>query len=254
MKSGYAIFFDIDGTIYHNGEVSRENIEQINRVQRMGNHVFINTGRSRVRCPAQVTECGIAWDGFLCGYSYLEIHGKTYCDSVLPRATVEKALRYSSDYGIPLILDASARAFCTQKQLYDCDLISDTEIFLSDERSDRINKILFFDAEAMSREKALYALVPELDFLFVGSFSEGYIKGAKKSDLIEKAIKILGIPREKTIAFGDDENDLSMLEYAGTGILVRHEGTKDFLHAEIETDGEASVAVAEMLKKLFPTE
>ncbi|MEE1131948.1 MAG: Cof-type HAD-IIB family hydrolase [Caryophanon sp.] len=45
-------------------------------------------------------------------------------------------------------------------------------------------------------------------------------KGLNKAVGIDLVAKELGIPRERIIAFGDEDNDLEMLEYAGVGVAM----------------------------------
>lgn len=44
--------------------------------------------------------------------------------------------------------------------------------------------------------------------------------GLNKAVGIQKAAADLNIPRERIIAFGDEDNDLEMIEYAGTGVAM----------------------------------
>ncbi|PLT33845.1 Cof-type HAD-IIB family hydrolase [Bacillus sp. V5-8f] len=44
--------------------------------------------------------------------------------------------------------------------------------------------------------------------------------GLNKAVGIQKVAATLGIPRERIIAFGDEDNDLEMLDYAGTGVAM----------------------------------
>lgn len=45
-------------------------------------------------------------------------------------------------------------------------------------------------------------------------------KGVTKGNAVKKLAKIYGINREEIIAIGDNENDISMIEYAGLGIAM----------------------------------
>ncbi len=45
-------------------------------------------------------------------------------------------------------------------------------------------------------------------------------KGMNKALGVKKAAEYLSIPRKNIIAFGDEDNDLEMLEYAGTGVAM----------------------------------
>ncbi|HHV62597.1 MAG TPA: HAD family phosphatase [Firmicutes bacterium] len=45
-------------------------------------------------------------------------------------------------------------------------------------------------------------------------------KGVSKGTALKSLAAQLGIPREEVLAIGDSENDLDMIEYAGTGVAV----------------------------------
>ncbi len=44
--------------------------------------------------------------------------------------------------------------------------------------------------------------------------------GLSKAVGIDKVAKDLGIPKQRIIAFGDEDNDLEMIDYAGTGVAM----------------------------------
>ena len=45
-------------------------------------------------------------------------------------------------------------------------------------------------------------------------------RGLNKAVGIAHVANDLGIPRERIIAFGDEDNDLEMIEYAGLGVAM----------------------------------
>ena len=47
-------------------------------------------------------------------------------------------------------------------------------------------------------------------------------KGLNKAVGIDHIAKEMGIPRERIIAFGDEDNDLEMIEYAGVGVAMNN--------------------------------
>ena len=51
-------------------------------------------------------------------------------------------------------------------------------------------------------------------------FYEGTIKGVSKLSALEHACDKLGIDRSEVMAFGDAQNDMSMLEFAGYGVAM----------------------------------
>ena len=47
-------------------------------------------------------------------------------------------------------------------------------------------------------------------------------KGLNKAVGIDHIAKEMGIPRERIIAFGDEDNDLEMIDYAGVGVAMNN--------------------------------
>jgi Cof subfamily protein (haloacid dehalogenase superfamily) len=47
-------------------------------------------------------------------------------------------------------------------------------------------------------------------------------RGINKAAALEKVAREFGVPQEQVVAFGDAENDLQMLAWAGMGVAMRH--------------------------------
>lgn len=82
--------------------------------------------------------------------------------------------------------------------------------------------------------------------------------GVDKARAIHSALTPLGFRPEEMLAFGDAENDISMLEYAGTGIAMGNareavKRTADEVTASNDEDGIAC-ALYRHLPELFPEE
>ncbi|WP_409304630.1 Cof-type HAD-IIB family hydrolase [Peribacillus sp. SCS-155] len=69
--------------------------------------------------------------------------------------------------------------------------------------------------------------------------------GLSKAVGIHKVAKSLGIPRERIIAFGDEDNDLEMLDYAGTGVAMGNaiQELKNIANVTTLTNEEDGIAV-----------
>ena len=76
-------------------------------------------------------------------------------------------------------------------------------------------------------------------------------KGVDKSHGLRMVCEHLDIDREDVIAFGDNKNDIAMIEWAGTGVAVANavDELKDV--ADIVSKGEMSDGVQEILDKYF---
>jgi hydroxymethylpyrimidine pyrophosphatase-like HAD family hydrolase len=57
----------------------------------------------------------------------------------------------------------------------------------------------------------------------------------------------LGIPKDRVMAIGDSENDISMLSYAGIGVAVNNAGDKVKEAADYVADGASGDGVAEAI-------
>jgi len=77
-------------------------------------------------------------------------------------------------------------------------------------------------------------------------------QGVDKGVGLERLAAFYGIPREKIVAFGDGENDIAMLRYAGTGVAVANAGESVKKSADVVlawTNDEA--AVGKYLSKMI---
>lgn len=51
-------------------------------------------------------------------------------------------------------------------------------------------------------------------------YYEAYAKGVNKGNALVKLCEILDLTADNVIAIGDEENDISMLKFAGTGVAM----------------------------------
>ncbi|MDY3845583.1 MAG: riboflavin biosynthesis protein RibF [Eubacteriales bacterium] len=250
-RDTYALFFDIDGTLFFDGKLSDENRDALIRVRNEGNLVFINTGRSRAWCPDAVINCGVEWDGLLCGSSYIEINKKVYMNDFILPDTVKRIVEFSFEYDIPVMLEGDKNYYTTSRRIANSILIDEDgkETFFASEDLSRITKISFIKP----LPKDYYEFFPELYFISFPTYTEGILKGHDKGTVIARTEEILGIPHERTVAIGDSANDTAALDYAATSVVIIHENS-EMTHypADIFSDGEPRCAVASVLAKMFP--
>lgn len=77
-------------------------------------------------------------------------------------------------------------------------------------------------------------------------------KGIDKAKALEATLLPLGIAPQHIIAFGDGENDLSMLKYAGTGVVMENANDKVKEHADFITTSNNEHGIFNALKKYLP--
>lgn len=73
--------------------------------------------------------------------------------------------------------------------------------------------------------------------------------GLNKAVGISKIAKFYNIPRERIIAFGDEENDLEMIEYAGIGVAMKNGVDKVKRAADVVTKSNEEDGIAEILEE-----
>jgi len=115
---------------------------------------------------------------------------------------------------------------------------------------DKLN--LFFD-DGKQRAKVRRQLKERGDILVSSSFGfnlEINGLGASKGEGILRLAQILGVKPEETMAFGDGENDLSMMEKAGIGVAM--ENGEELLKekADYIAPDNDDAGVGQMLEKL----
>lgn len=76
-------------------------------------------------------------------------------------------------------------------------------------------------------------------------------KEVSKGNAVAKLAEIYNIPREEIITFGDNENDISMIEYAGLGVAVGNAADCLKERADYITDDYMEDGVAKAIEKFI---
>lgn len=112
----------------------------------------------------------------------------------------------------------------------------------------------------MAAEAEIATIEAEMNRRFAGrmeilrshpNFVEGIPPGVSKKDALVRVAKHLGIPRREVMAIGDQDNDASMVAWAGLGVTMgngspRCKKAADWIAPPIEQDG-AAVAIEHFL-------
>lgn len=111
---------------------------------------------------------------------------------------------------------------------------------------EKIN-LFFVDMEARKRMRELLFTVPGIVVSSaISNNLEINADGADKGGALIRLAEYLGIKKEETMAFGDGENDLSMIKMAGIGVAMENgeESVKAAADYVTVTNNEAGVAAA----------
>jgi Cof subfamily protein (haloacid dehalogenase superfamily) len=78
-------------------------------------------------------------------------------------------------------------------------------------------------------------------------------RGINKATALEKVAQEFGLKREEVMAFGDGENDVQMLTWAGLGVAMRHGNAKAIAAAKlVSPPGPPETAFARAVDEIFP--
>lgn len=107
--------------------------------------------------------------------------------------------------------------------------------------------LFFTDMEARTKMRAILAEIPDI---IVSSAIPNNLEinaaGADKGSALMHLAELLDIKKEETMAFGDGENDISMIRMAGLGVAMKNaeEHVKAVADYVTVTNNEAGVAAA----------
>lgn len=242
-----AAFFDIDGTLFsHTIHAIPESTRMAVRLLReKGVKVFIATGRS-LRETKRVPLGDMKFDG------YVTLNGQICLDAE------EKVL-----FEIPI---------AGEDRKYLIDAFVNKKIPLTIVEKDRIY-INYIDDSVIRAQKSVDIPLLPIDeyrgapiYQFIGYmnreetekfapkipnckitrwYEEGVdiiSKEGGKANGIQKVLEYYGLTREESIAFGDSDNDMDMLEFAGIGVAMGNavecvKEVADYVTARVDDDG-----------------
>lgn len=278
MKPIRLIALDLDGTLFNpDSHISQGNLAAIKRMKEQGVHVVIASGRPFTGLPfEQLQGTGIEYAITTNGSSIYDlesekcIHDKCIFEDPLDEETALTLLDYllTKDIhmdvfiggvgysplqcisaGEKLSVPPSIKKYITKSRIR----IADMPGFIRSNHL-RVQKITlnFYPDEKgilKHREEVLSCLEanPEITCVSGGFNNLEFTKrGVTKGTALLRLAKLLEIDPEATMAIGDSENDLSMIEAAGIGVAMGNaqEVVKDHADFMTGTNAEDGVAAA----------
>ena len=264
---------DLDGTLFDRSHsLPDENRDALAELARKGVILVAATGRSRTSIPESLTSLpGIKYlitangariydnvTGGLVYEKYLSVDALDYvrpllsdkevlCEAFWDGTPHVEESRYNDarDYGIPRWF--SDYFFGTRTPLRGFEGAIDENrlaieninfVFGRDDVQERLRAFL-------GRRTDLYELTSSFPFNFeIGGV--GVCKAAAVGFIAERE----GVPADETICFGDNDNDVSMIEYAGIGVATSNAVPRALAAADFITGSSEDSGVASALKAL----
>lgn len=264
-KMSKAIFLDIDGTLvdFHQN-MTEKTKTALNRAGANGHKLVLCTGRTYSNIYPWLLE--FPWDGIIASAgAYVRCGEKVISHKTLDNEKVKKLIqflerhqaltltqgiynRYAKSRDGGKIMDFFARqGFDGEKVLNGITLVEQPAM------EDALESVMYFGAdiavpvleEKIRRKFGDYFSVQGASFGYDQRYTgEIYRCGVTKATGMETLLMYWQMRREDSIAIGDGPNDVDMIEYAGTGIVMEN-GTEelkamaDFVTKSVEEDGVA---------------
>jgi len=237
-KNRKIIFLDLDGTLLNDQkEFTDGNRKAIQKALEAGHSVVVATGRPLVSAVAQAENLGLTGKGcYVISFNGGEIYDTENKKSIYRKTVPLPYVRY--------IFDAAKEMGLHCQTYNDVEILTeaDTPALQSYMKSIKVRGRIVPDIiEALDKEPVKMIVIDlndhdkllrfrdmtaewcegKLDRFFSSpQYLEHVAPGISKGAAVRILCEYLGIPLANTIAAGDAENDISMIEAAGIGVAM----------------------------------
>ncbi len=242
-----AVFFDVDGTLLSHSlnDVPQTTRRALQELRRRGVKTVVATGRHMIeynRLPVN----DIPFDGYLTlnGNLLLDGNRKMYAGTPIDREEMEVLAHIFRAKRIPFVLIGESGRYI--------NYVDETVIRTQAETKGTVPAVGTYGGEQVYQ---ILAFVPEekkkllndlLDECTVTGWNETGVdiiprKGGKSAG-IQRYLKEHGYTREEIMAFGDGENDIEMIRFAGIGVAMGNasdevKAAADYVTDTVDDDG-----------------
>ena len=242
-----AIFFDVDGTLVSHTQkaVPKSTRAALDKLAQKGILRILATGRHMDEL-AQLPVQDMTFDGYvtLTGQLTLDARGEVIFGSPITGEDKEALIRLFVEKTIPLSLVEKDRMYINYVDSYVEDAqyaISSPVPELGEYTGEEIYQaVAYLDLEG---ERKLMALLPGCKTTRWDPFGiDIYSAAGGKTVGIREFLRAKQIAREETMAFGDGENDMDMLQYVGVGVAMGNapdnvKALADYVTDSVDEDG-----------------
>ena len=258
---GILICTDLDGTLFRNDKtISRENTEAIEYFKKQGGFFTFVTGRMPmfVSYVAETVKPNVPF-GCVNGAALYDYEKGEYISKILMNRKVMELVKYVDDnfpdVGIQVNTFSNVYFSKENESMAKFRELTGAENIVCryDDVEEPLAKIVFGcerEDEIKKLEEMLKAhpMADEFDFIrSEKTLFEILTKGTGKGASINGLCKHLNLDRKKTIAIGDYNNDVEMLEAAGVGIAVSNACAEARAAADFVTVSNEENAIAKVI-------
>lgn len=231
------IVLDIDGTLTNDEKkITPKTLDALKKAQERGIILVLASGRPVAGLDLLKQELEMdTHHGVLLAYNGGKVldaqNGKVLYEKAISQERAKAVLRHLEQFPVsPMVMNGKF-LYVPQKDGYKADYessINGLEIVEVGLLSEFLNfnpvKILTAAPNEVLLEHMEKMTEPfQKEFAFVMSapfYLECNLKGITKAASLDMVCKELGIAQSEVIAFGDAQNDMSMVEYAGLGVAM----------------------------------
>lgn len=242
-----AILLDIDGTLTnHDKQITHATKQALLTAEDYGIRLVIASGRPSKGIFQYGDQLNMReHHGLFVCYNGARVvdcaTGKVYVDITIPKDLSKLVLDHLKKFDVKTIITHGSHMVV--EDVYNCMVKNGDHTFNVIEYESRmngyrlmevdnledfvdfpVNKILTAGDSAYLQDHYKEMSAPfegKLSMMFTAPFYYEYMSlGVNKGIAIREAMDQIGIKPEECIAFGDAENDISMLEYAGIGVAM----------------------------------
>lgn len=242
------MFFDIDGTLvsFKSHTVPESARRAIARLREQGVKVFIATGRL-MKHVGIVNDIEV--DGYITvngGYCITSA-GEVIFESAFPRATVERVIDLSEQYGFDLNVMTHEDMYVSSMGERVKKIASMINIMptVADVRAIVATQPVVQMCPYISREleQEIMPLLPDcVGSRWIETFMDLNVRGVDKSLGIQQVMNYYGLTMAEAMAFGDGGNDLPMVRDAAVGVAMGNacdelKAVADYITSSVDEDG-----------------
>lgn len=262
------VAMDIDGTILGKNKTLSERTKQVfERAAKMGIHLVAASGRAAGAIPEEILNLrGVEYVISSNGSSIFRLSdGKRIYGRDLTEEQMDHLLDFYSGYSCPMEVFIHGRPYASEDYYNEpekfgagpsgADYVRTTRHPVEDIRAfselhkKEIEGVNFIVCD-QDVKKEMRSRLESWEGLYVTSSVPRYIEISHgdvcKRNALMHLTEYLGICQENIAAFGDGENDLEMIEYAGIGVAMENgtdllKAAADIIAPSCEEDGVARV-------------
>ncbi len=264
---------DLDGTLLKDDKtISPETIAELQRISDLGVFFLPSTGRTHRELPSVLAELPFLRYALCCNggavYDYRE--NRYVYEDAIPYELALQVLDHVKH--LPVFESVAIngerigrgndkgevcdyiRQVAAKGVLFNIKGAADVKEAFAERHLDA-QKMLLYPAEYADKEQVMNDLQTAFPKLEVSSSGPKFIEvnspGVDKGKALQEFCRMMEIPIEESIAFGDAENDISMLRAVGTAVVMENGTPETKKYADIICTSNNDDGVAKMIRELW---